>query len=113
MSQIGLQNLINALAQQVGLAVKQSSLIDGSGTITTGGTAQTVFAANGSRRYLYVQNNSTAALWINFTTAATTSQPSLEIVAGNSFVMDSSFVSTEAVSIIGATTGQTFTAKQG
>ena len=96
-----------------GAAVKQSTLTDGSGTITTGGTAQTVFAANATRRYLYIQNNSTAALWINFTTTATASQPSIELAAGASFTMASGFVSTELVSIIGATTGQTFTAKQG
>lgn len=113
MSQIGVQNLINALSQAIGLSVKQSPLADGSGSITTGGTAQTVFAANTNRRYLYIQNNSTAALWINFTTTATTSQPSIQIAAGADFVMDGSFVSTELVSIVGATTGQTFTAKQG
>ncbi len=96
-----------------GAAVKQNTLTDGSGAITTGGTAQTVFAANANRRYLYIQNNSSAALWINFTTTATASQPSIELAAGASFTMASGFVSTELVSIIGATTGQTFTAKQG
>lgn len=89
------------------------TLTDGSGTIATGGTAQTVFAANANRRYLLVQNNSSGALWVNFTTTAVESQPSVQLAAnGGSIVMETGFVSTEAISIIGATTGQAFTAKQ-
>lgn len=89
------------------------TLTDGSGTITTGGTAQLVFAANPNRRYLLIQNQSSGVLWFNWTATAVEGQPSAQLAAnGGSFVMESGFVSTEAISIIGATTGQAFTAKQ-
>ena len=87
-----------------------STLVDHSGTITTGGTAQTLSAAK-SRHYLFVQNLSAANLYINFTTTAVVTEPSIMIPPNGSFVQEGSFVSSEAVSIIGATTGQAFTAK--
>lgn len=96
-----------------GAAIKQGALTDGSGTITTGGSAQQIFAANTDRRYLLIQNVSTANEWINFGTSATESEPSIQLVPGGSFEFDAGFVDTELVSIIGATTGQAFTAKQG
>ena len=88
------------------------TLTDRSGTITTGGTAQQLAPVNVTRRYLFVENVGTAILWINFTTTAVQSQPSIEIPAGYSFVMEDGFVSTELMSIIGPTTGQAFTAKE-
>ncbi len=89
------------------------TLTDISGTITTGGTAQTLAAANANRKYLLIQNNSSAALWFNFTATAVTSEPSLQLAVGGSFVMETGLISTEAISIIGATTGQAFSAKEG
>jgi len=90
------------------------TLTDRSGTITAGGTAQTLAASNSSRKYLLIENQDSAeSLWINFTTAAVTSQPSIELQPGATFVMDSAFVSTELVSVIAATTGHKFAAKEG
>lgn len=89
-----------------------STLTDGSGTITLGGTAQTLFAALQSRRYLLIINNSAGILWINFTTAAVQASPSIQIPTGGQFVMQNSGVSSELISIIGATTGQSFIAKE-
>lgn len=86
---------------------------DRSGTITSGGTAQTLMAANANRKYFLIQNLSTENLWINFTTTAVAGQPSLRITPGTSFVLEGFFTSTEAVSIIGATTGSAFSAKEG
>lgn len=101
-------------AQGAGGGPAQGTLTDRSGTITSGGASQQVMAANASRKYLLVQNNSVAALWVNFTGAAVTTQPAIQLAAnGGSIVMEGSFVSTEAVTIIGATTGQVFTAKEG
>ena len=89
------------------------ALTDGSGTITLGGTAQEVFAANATRSYLAIQNLSTENLWVNFGIAAVASQPSLKLIPNASFAMESSFVSNQSVSIIGATTSSAFAAKQG
>lgn len=89
------------------------TLTDRSGTITAGATAQALAASNSSRKYLIIQNNSAESLWVNFTTTAVQSQPSLQLLPNGSLVMESGYISTEAVSIIGATTGSAFTAKEG
>lgn len=81
---------------------------DKSGTVTVGGTAQALAAANTSRRGLFGQNISSADLWINEVggTAAPGAAGSYRIAAGESFSVSTS----RAISIIGATTGQVFTA---
>ena len=88
-------------------------LTDHSGTITTGGTAQVLMPANPTRTYLAIQNISGGDLWFNFTTTAVLNEPSFKLTAGSAFTMEGGFVSNEAISIIGATTGQAFTAKDG
>jgi glutamate 5-kinase len=89
----------------------QGSLTSRSGTITSGGTSQQLAAANTSRKYLLVQNVSTGDLWISFgATAATTSQPSIKLQTNGSLVMEDNFVTTQAINIIGSTTGQPYTA---
>lgn len=91
----------------------QGTLTDRSGTITAGDTAQTLAAANATRKYLLIQNVSDTAMWINFTTTAVKDSPSLLLEPnGGSLVMESGFVSTELVSIICATTGKKFSAKE-
>lgn len=89
------------------------ALTDRSGTITTGGTAQQAMAANATRKYLLIQNSSDTAMWFNFTTTAVADSPSFYLSPnGGSFVQEGSFVSTEAISIICATTGKKWTAKE-
>ncbi len=89
-------------------------LVDRSGTITSGGSAQEIMAVNqDGREYLYVQNNSDTTMWVNFGIVAVASQPSIRLLAGESFEMSSGYVSGESVSVIGAVTGKTFTAKEG
>jgi hypothetical protein len=91
----------------------QGTLTDRSGTIATGDTAQTLMAANSARKYLLIQNISDTAMWVNFTTTAVKDSPSFLLEpSGGSIVQEGSFVSTEAVSIICATTGKKFTAKE-
>lgn len=91
----------------------QGTLTNGSGSITTGGTSQQIFASKSDRRYLLIQNISTENLWFNFGTAAVQDQPSIKLLPNASFVMESNFVDTQAVNIIGATTGSKFVAKEG
>lgn len=93
-------------------AVEQGSLTDGSGTITTGGTSQEVFAANTSRRYLLIQNVSAEDLWVQFGGAAVQDQPSVKLGPSDALIFDGSFIPTEQAQIIGATTGSEFTAKE-
>jgi hypothetical protein len=89
--------------------------LDGSGPMTLGGTAQTVFAANPNRQYLLVQNISAEDMWINFGVAANADQPSIKLASGASMqypVGGNSVVPTDFVSIVSATTGSKFVAKQ-
>lgn len=98
---------------EAGDSIVSGALTDRSGTITAGGAAQTLAAANPARRYLLIQNASAADLWINFTTAAVIDSPSIKLSAGDAFSMAAEYVSNQLISIIGATTGQKFTAKEG
>lgn len=95
------------------IAPQQGSFTDHSSTITAGGSSQEVMTDNVHRRYLFVQNVSSGRLWVNFAgTAAVQGQPSILLEPGDSLVMESSFVVVDDVTIIGATTGQAFTAKE-
>lgn len=84
----------------------QGTPTDRSSTLTTGGTAQQLAAANTSRKYLLVQNQSSGYLYIRFTGTATQDQTSLRIESGGSYENPPHYCPTSAVSIIGATTGQ-------
>jgi hypothetical protein len=88
------------------------TVTDRSGTITSGGTAQSLMGANVTRKYLLIQNTGDKNLWFNFTTTAVQDQPSCKLPPNAAFVLEGSFISTEAISIIGPTTGKSFTAKE-
>lgn len=87
-------------------------------TITVGGTSQTVFAANAARRYLIIQNLSADELFVNFGAAATAGSPSIGLapadgaIPGGTVIFEGSYIPTSSVTIIGATTGDSFSAKQ-
>lgn len=83
---------------------------DRSGTMTAGGTAQQVMAANASRVYLFVQNISAEDMYVRWTGTATAAQGSILLKPNGSVSYDSNFVPTGAVSIISATTGSKYTA---
>lgn len=88
-----------------------AALTDGSGTIAAPAASQTVFAANATRKYLLIQNNSADTLWINFGVAAVQTQPSIKLLPNAAFE-SSLIVSNQSVTIIGPNAGATFTAKQ-
>lgn len=106
--------LNNALRVNVvaGLPVA-GTVVDYSTTITNGGTDQVAIPPNSTRKYLFIQNVSSGDLWFNFDIPATLSFPSIKLLSGEKFVMESSYVSTQEIHIIGATTGQEFVAKEG
>jgi hypothetical protein len=94
-------------------AIPGGALVDGSGTLT--GATQQVFAANGGRQYLLIQNiDATNAVWVNFGIAAVADQPSIKLAAGASMEYSAAgtgVVPTAAVNVIG-TAASKFTAKQ-
>ena len=82
---------------------------DRSSTITTGGTAQTLAAANSGRDHMFIGNpNAVGSLWVNDLggTAAANGAGSTEVTPGSVVTTRSR----NAISIIHATTGATFTA---
>lgn len=84
------------------------------GTITTANTSQQILTANANRKYLLIQNQSSEILWINFGATATQSQPSIQIPANGGFYESNSvFCSNQAINIIGATIGSSFSILSG
>jgi hypothetical protein len=96
----------------------RSTWTDRSGTITAGGTAQQIMAAPAEaddREYLVIQNVSSGDLWVNFGVVAVQSQPSIKLIPGASLELSyagNGYCPSQFVSIIGATTGQAFVAKE-
>lgn len=83
--------------------------------LTLGGTAQTLMAANTSRKRFYIQNPCTAtgqgiaaveSIYVSFTgSAAVNNGTSIEILACGSYESDAGPISTQAISVNAATTG--------
>lgn len=93
-----------------GVAYSTATLTSRSGTIATGGTAQTLMAANPARKGWFVQNVSTGDLWVNrFGGTASAGQPSILIKAGRLYETPAGGSGGNALSIFGATAGQAFT----
>jgi len=91
----------------------QIAKIDKSGSITSGGAAQALMAANANRKGWQLQNNSSGDIWFNEVgDTAVASQPSFKLAPGDSYESPVGATSTAAISIIGATTGQAFTARE-
>tara|TARA_R110000803_G_scaffold14226_1_gene39561 strand:- start:333 stop:680 length:348 start_codon:yes stop_codon:yes gene_type:complete len=88
-----------------------SAFTDNSGTVTSGGTAQTIASANADRTYLIIQNHSDIDMWINVGVTAVADQPSIKLFAnGGSY--EPLQVPSALISLIGATTGKSFTCKE-
>jgi len=87
--------------------------VDGSGTVASGGAAQTLFGGIVPANGFFVQNNSTAALWICDVGAASAGGASIQLAAnGGAFATPPGYKPAGAVSLFGATTGQAFTARR-
>lgn len=85
---------------------------DRSGTITTGGQAQCLMPANEYRKGFLLQNLSAGDLWFTSIGDAVASQPSFRIAAGVYYEPPFSGVPRTAISILGANTGQAFSARE-
>lgn len=86
---------------------------DGSGTVATGGSPQTLFGGTVPVNGFLVQNNSTGALWICDTGIASNGGASIQLAAnGGLFATPPGYKPAGAVSLYGATTGQVFAARR-
>ena len=90
-----------------------SAASDGRGTVASGGNAQTLFGGAVPVNGFLVQNNSSAALWICDTGAASNGGASLQLAAnGGIFATPSGYKPAGPVSLYGGTTGQAFAARR-
>ena len=86
---------------------------DGSGTVATGGNAQSLFGGTVPANGFIVQNNSSAALWISDTGAASNGGASIQLAPnGGIFMTPSGYKPAGPVSLFGVTTGQAFAARR-
>jgi len=94
------------------MPISSGTPVNRSGSITLGGTAQELAAANTSRSYLFVMNIAGEDLWVNFGAVAVADQPSIRLYPGEAYENPPHWCPTGSVSIIGATTGSKFVAKE-
>ena len=101
-----------AIAHAMETAGRAVTPTDRSGTVTAGGTAQVLAAANGNRTGFWVQNNSAGDLWISSVGDAAAAPPSLRITAGSLYESPMHGAPVAAISVFGAATGQAFSARE-
>ena len=86
---------------------------DGSGTLATGGSAQTLFGGVVPVNGFLVQNNSSGVLWISDVGVASAGGAAIQLAAnGGIFATPSGYKPAGAVSLFGITTGQAFAARR-
>lgn len=96
-------------------ATGDNQIRDLSGTIATGGTAQTLSAANPLRKGYSVMNLSSGNLFVNDvggTAVSTGTGSSITIIPGALYESPRNQLPTRAISILGATTSQAFAARE-
>lgn len=95
-----------------GGAVGASTVTDRSGTITLGGTAQQLAAANANRKGFDFYNVSNDIQWVDVTGAtAVQDSPSIPFLPGAFRLWDAAIPS-NSMSIVGPTTGAKFVSKE-
>lgn len=107
--------LVNTNLELIALGIVVSpssgSFTNRSGTATA--VSAQLAAANSSRKYFYLQNVSDGNIWFNFGVAAVTTQPSLRLRPGETFTLDGSFISTQAINVISEVGSRDYVAKEG
>lgn len=83
---------------------------DKSGTVTAGGTAQNAIAANTSRKDWRLSNLSNDILYVTDTGTAATASNGVPVYPGQTITADARGTSQSAISVLGATTGDGWSA---
>jgi hypothetical protein len=86
--------------------------LDRSGSLAVAGVSQAVAPARAGRRGFFLQNLSGGELWIGFGTAATAGTSSIRLAAGQLYESPAGGVPADAISVVGSSAGQSFTAKE-
>ncbi|MGH7114714.1 MAG: hypothetical protein ACREE9_09490, partial [Stellaceae bacterium] len=85
---------------------------DGSGTVTVGATAQALFGGVVPGNGWLVANNSSAPVYVSDVGVATPGEASIPIAPGAVFATPPGYKPAGAVSLYGATSGQSFAARR-
>lgn len=95
------------------VAPDAKNLIDGSGTIASGGSAQTAVAERLTRRFLLIHNpDASEDLWYNIGATAVASQPSIKLTPKSTDKFSGVDTPTGAVSVIATSTSHQFVVKE-
>ena len=86
-----------------------TALTDNSGTITAGGTRQSLFAANAARKRWILSNPSTATEILQFSIGTNTAGL-IDLLPGQTWSEDGATVVGDQIFVVAATTGHAFTA---
>jgi hypothetical protein len=89
-----------------------SPAIDGSGSVQTGGSAQSLFSGIIPNNGWLVANNSSATLYVSDVGAATPGGASIPISPGGVFVTPSGYKPAGTITLYGAATGQAYAARR-
>lgn len=89
-----------------------AAAIDGSGTVVTGGIAQTLFAGVVPVNGYLVANNSSATLYVSDVGPANVGGTSIPVAAGVIFTTPSGYKPSGPVSLYGSATAQAFAARR-
>ena len=89
-----------------------TAAIDGSGTVVTGGMAQTMFAGVAPANGYLVANNSSTVLYVSDVGTANVGGASIPIAAGAVFMTPSGYQPAGAVTLYGSATGQACAARR-
>ncbi len=100
------------LVPAVALVGRRIVATDRSGVISSGGTQQQMMAANAARTGFWIQNTSVGDLWLSAIGQASAGGSSMRLRPGDLYECPAFGVPTTAVSVYGATTGQTFAARE-
>ena len=110
---VGIDQTTDGTTNFVRTRGKLTTLSDGLvSSIATGGTAVTAIAADANGYHYFLQNTSTGDLWYSTLATAVVASPSIRLSPGDSYETPVNLLATGALSVIGATTGQTFTARK-
>jgi hypothetical protein len=108
----GIATPVGATAPLPVINTAGTAALDGSGTVVTGGIAQTLFAGTVPVNGYLVANNSSAMLYISDVGPANVGGTSIAIGSGAVFVTPSGYKPPGPVSLYGSTTGQAFAARR-
>ncbi|MGF6963036.1 cytoskeletal protein RodZ [Paraburkholderia sp. WC7.3g] len=112
-----LSGIYKSLTGTLTVTPSAATLTDHSGTITTGGTAQILMAANATRKGWRLQNTSAGDLWFKDvgstgTDASSGGMGCFKVASGGYYETPSGGSSQGVISIFGATTAQSLSASE-